>query len=170
MVKCWLGGRNHQVENNIFVDCHPAVQLDGRGLDKSPVWHGMVYDYMRQQLARVPLALYEERYPAIREVERYYASGTNGIPPEGNVVARNIVAGGQWLSVGWGAAMSMVDVHDNYVGQDAGFVDAQKMDFELKADAPAWKIGFKEIPFRQIGLRDDEFRKRGKVEALADAL
>ena len=49
------GGRDHQVLNNIFVDCDYAVELDGRGLDPSPVWHGMVDQTMRQSLAEVPL-------------------------------------------------------------------------------------------------------------------
>ena len=48
------GGRDHQVVNNIFVDCNYAVELDGRGLDHSPVWHGMVDQTMRQSLAEVP--------------------------------------------------------------------------------------------------------------------
>ena len=30
------GGRDYKVENNIFVDCTPAVELDGRGLSKRP--------------------------------------------------------------------------------------------------------------------------------------
>ncbi|MCZ7636318.1 MAG: hypothetical protein M5U12_09950 [Verrucomicrobia bacterium] len=36
----FLGGRDHLVVNNIFVDCDPAVEVDGRGLDSSPVWRG----------------------------------------------------------------------------------------------------------------------------------
>ena len=31
------GGRDHRVENNLFVDCDPAIRADGRGLDPSPV-------------------------------------------------------------------------------------------------------------------------------------
>src|SRR6266851_8607022 len=44
------GGRDHRVENNLFVDCDPAVRADGRGLEPSPVWRDMVDSYMRQQL------------------------------------------------------------------------------------------------------------------------
>ena len=35
---------------------------------------------------------------------------------------------------------------------DPGFVDAAREDFRLKPDSPAWKLGFKPVPFDQIGL------------------
>ena len=102
------GGRDHRVENNVFVDCDPAVRMDGRGLDKSPVWFNMVYDYMRKQLAAVPQELYRTRYPAIADLDRYYAK-TDGVPPENNVVARNVCVG-KWLEVGWHAQAGHAEV------------------------------------------------------------
>jgi hypothetical protein len=42
---------------------------------------------------------------------------------------------------------------------DPGFADIAGRDFGLKPSSPAWKLGFKPIPFDQIGLRRDEFRK-----------
>ena len=36
------GGRDHRVENNLFVDREPAVRMDGRGLDAPLVWRNMV--------------------------------------------------------------------------------------------------------------------------------
>ena len=103
------GGRDHRVENNLFVDCDPAVRMDGRGLDKAPVWRNMVNDFMRERLAEMPAAFYRERYPALKTLDRYYGSpegpaitgeAFTGVPPEGNVVARNICVG-KWLEAGW---------------------------------------------------------------------
>jgi hypothetical protein len=148
------GGRDHHVENNVFVGCNPAVQLDGRGLDLSPVWHDMVYNYMKQNLEQMPIELYRRRYPDLAKIEGYYRSTTNGIPPEGNIVAHNICAGGKWLSVGWHAREQMMDLHDNYVVANAdlaGFVAPEKLDFRLRPDSPAWQAGFKAIPIEQIG-------------------
>jgi len=34
---------------------------------------------------------------------------------------------------------------------DPLFVDADKDDYRLKADSPAWKLGFKPIPVEKIG-------------------
>jgi hypothetical protein len=152
------GGRDHHVENNVFVDCHPAVQIDGRGLDKSPVWHNMVYDFMKRQMTRVPQALYRQRYPRIADLDRYYAT-TNGVPPEGNLVSRNICAGGEWLQIGWHARTNMIDVRDNWVGANPGFVDAGIMDFRLRKTSPAWGIGFQAIPVKDIGLKSDAWRR-----------
>ncbi len=51
------GGRDHQVRNNIFVDCNYAVELEGRGLDPSPVWHGMVDQTMRESPVSITVLL-----------------------------------------------------------------------------------------------------------------
>jgi hypothetical protein len=105
------GGRDHQVLNNIFVDCNSAVELDGRGLDQSPVWHGMVDHTMRQRLAEVPQALYRQRYPPLKTLDQYYGppggppiegAAFNGVPPGNNVVARNVCVG-KWLHIYWHA-------------------------------------------------------------------
>jgi hypothetical protein len=161
------GGRDHRVENNIFVDCDPAVRADGRGLDKSKVWRDMVNDYMRGQLAAVPLALYRERYPAMKTLDAYYGppggpaiegAAFKGVPPEGNVVTRNIAVG-KWLEAGWNTKKENLELRDNLAGADPGFVAAEKRDFRLRKDSPAWKLGFKKIPTEQIGLRRDALRR-----------
>ncbi len=166
------GGRDHRVENNVFVDCDPAVRMDGRGLDKSPVWFNMVNDYMRRRLAEMPAALYRECYPAIRTLDACYGppggpaivgDAFKGVPPEGNVVARNVCAG-KWLEVGWHATEAMLHLENNLTNAAPSLVrlpgdDARPGDFALKADSPAWKLGFERIPLDQIGLRDSEFRR-----------
>jgi hypothetical protein len=162
------GGRDHHVENNLFVECDPAVRMDGRGLDKTPVWFNMVYDYMKKQLEAVPQPLYRERYPAINSLDRYYAS-TNGFPPEGNVIARNVCVG-KWLEVGWHARTNLLTLRDNYVGADAGVRSPAKMDFRIKKDSPAWQTGFQPIPVERIGLRDDELRRELRGRKLKGAL
>jgi len=77
------GGRGHRVENNIFVDCLPAAQVDGRGLDRSPIRARMVDETMRRGLEEVPADLYRRRYPEIGGLDRYYtARDGKGAPPE----------------------------------------------------------------------------------------
>ncbi len=134
------GGRDHRVENNVFVDCDPAVRMDGRGLDKSPVWYNMVYDYMKKQLDAVPQELYRTRYPAIKNLDRYYAT-TDGIPPEDNVVVHNICVG-KWLEVGWHANEQWLKLEDNFVGDDPGFVDPRKDGFptQTRCGSPATRV------------------------------
>jgi hypothetical protein len=155
------GGRDHRVENNLFVDCDPAVRADARGLDKSPVWRSMVAEFMRQQLAAVPTALYRERYPAINSLDAYYAApdGFTGIPADGNVVVRNVCVG-QWLELGWHAQPDGFKLQDNFTSGDPLLVNLATQDFRLKPESPAFKTGFQAIPFKQIGLRPDAYRKR----------
>jgi hypothetical protein len=153
------GGRDHRVQNNIFVDCDPAVQVDGRGLDQSPVWNGMIYDFMQKQLHIVPHMLYRSRYPALAALDPFYSS-TNGVPPEGNRVVQNICVGGKWLEVGWHATPRMIDVQDNYVGPEPGFVSTTPIPFALKPSSPVWQLGFQPIPLEKIGLQR---RSRGPV-------
>lgn len=162
------GGRDHRVENNLFVDCDPAVRADGRGLDRAPVWRGMVNDYMRRQLAAVPAALYRERYPAMKSLDAYYGAPGGpaisgdafaGVPPEGNSIVRNVCVG-KWFDVGWHAKREAFGVSDNYVTIDTNAVVHVAGGFKLPKDSPAWKLGFRPIPFEQIGLRDDAMRRR----------
>ncbi len=165
------GGRDHQVINNIFVDCNHAVELDGRGLDTSPVWHGMVDNFMRKRLAEAPLPLYRERYPAMKSLDEYYGppggaaiegAAFKGVPPEHNVVARNVCSG-KWLHVYWHAKSEMLRLENNLTNALSSFVTApageKPGDFALKKDAPAWALGFQPIPFDKIGLRNDPLRR-----------
>jgi len=162
------GGRDHRVENNLFVDCDPAVRADGRGLDSSPVWRDMVDNYMRQQLAAVPAALYCERYPAMKALDAYYGppggpaivgAAFKGVPPAGNVIARNVCVG-KWLDIGWNGKPEMFEVRDNFITTDRKRVGEAAEGFRLPKDSPAWKFGFQPIPFDQIGPRPDVDRKR----------
>ncbi len=165
------GGRDHQVVNNIFVDCNYAVELDGRGLDSSPVWRGMVDQTMRQRLAEVPLALYRERYPALKTLDAFYGppggraiegAAFIGVPPENNVVARNIAVG-KWLHEYWHATPGMLLLENNLTNAVASFVrspgnPARATDFALRRDSPARKPGFQPIPLEKFGLYADELR------------
>ncbi len=76
----------------------------------------------------------------------------DGIPPEGNVVRRNICVG-KWTEIHWHAKPEMVQIEGNLTDQDPRFVDAANLDFRLRDDSPAWKIGFEKIPFESIGLK-----------------
>jgi len=159
------GGRHNRVENNIFVDCQPAVQIDGRGLDKSPVWRSMVQQTMKKRLEEMNPRQppYSTKYPELAELDKCYA-GDAGVPPEGNIVENNICWGGKWLDVIWHARPDMVRVANNLTDKDPLFVDASKGDFRLKAESPALKMGFKQIPMAKIGLERDEYRTRLPTE------
>ena len=157
------GGRDCTVENNLFIDTHPAVQIDGRGLSPSKVWQDMVNETMRERL----LAMdhhnppYSKRFPELMEIDRWLAAG-KGVPPEGNRVIRNIFVSGGWLKVHWEAREELVDVRDNWLKGDPGFTNASRhglSGFALRDDAPVLRaVGFQHLPLERIGLCRDEYR------------
>ena len=153
------GGRNNRIDNNIFVDCQPAVQIDGRGLNPNPVWQNMIYSTMKERLDAIDhhSPPYSVRYPHLAELDTYYQV-PGGIPPEGNLVIRNICRGGEWLQIHWHADPHLVAVQHNLTDQDPRFVDADNMNFALEEDSPAYELGFKPIPMERIGLYRDEYR------------
>ena len=146
------GGRDNQIENNVYVECDPAIQIDARGLDPRPVWHNMVYQTMKESLLRMRPhePPYSVRYPELAQLDKYY-EGDTGVPPEGNRVLRNICVG-KWLEIRWRADPKLVEVRDNFTEGDPLFVDSAKMNFQLRDDSPAFKVGFQRIPFEKIGL------------------
>lgn len=166
------GGRDHLVINNIFVDCNHAVEIDGRGLDKSPVWHNQSDKTLRERLHAMPQALYRKRYPAIKDLDRYYGppegpaitgEAFTGVPPENNVVERNVCVG-KWLNIYWNAKAEWQRIESNWTGDNPGFAakigdDSRPEDYRLKPDSPAFAPGFKNLPVERMGLQPDELRR-----------
>ena len=148
------GGRDFLIQNNVFVDCQPAVAYDFRGL----TWTFMVNVVLREAWDAVPQALYQERYPELKTTAPFLASRAGVLPPGNIQVNRNICVG-EWFNVVEGVQRGWITLRDNFTSGDPGFVDAAKLDFRLRPDAPAWQIGFQAIPYDQIGLQDDELRQ-----------
>jgi hypothetical protein len=149
------GGRDCVIENNIFLDTHPAVQIDGRGVSQAPVWADMVNITLKQRLLEMHHheLPYATRFPQLQKIDAYLAAG-KGVPPEDNVLARNLFAGGEWLTIHWGATPAAVRQQDNWTAGDPGWAnpaDPAAAGFALRPDAPVRKLGFAPIPFEQIG-------------------
>lgn len=149
------GGRNNTIENNIFVDCTPAVHVDSRGL-------GWARNYFNGQTTTLTDRLdamnyreppYRDRYP---ELLTLYDD--EPALAKYNLITRNICVGGRWLAFLDGLTDEVVRVEDNLVDVDPHFVDAAGGDFRLRDDSPAYKLGFKPIPFDRIGLYADKHR------------
>lgn len=144
------GGRDCSIENNIFVDCVPSTHVDSRGLG----WAAFGFDRMEQSLKAVPYQdpLWSERYPKLVSI-----LDDDPMAPKGNRIARNISVGGRWGDFD-AKAKPLVEFQDNLIDQDPHFIDADGLDFRLRDDSPAFKLGFKPIPIDKIGLYEDEQR------------
>ena len=153
------GGRDCLVENNLFVDCSPAVHVDARALG----WAAYsVPTTMMERLRAMPYQQppWSERYPAlVRILEEEPAA------PRGNLIRRNVCVGGKWLSLD-PKAKPYYQEEENLIDGDPPFVDPAKMDFRLRDDWPVFqKIPeFRRIPMDRIGLQRDAQGRRIPME------
>ena len=145
------GGRDCLVENNLFVDCRPALHIDARAMS----WAGYhVNTTMTQRLKAMPYtsSLWQNRYPALVTILE-----DEPATPKGNIVTRNISYGGRWDEVN-NEARPYTTFSDNCVDQDPHFEGTPPKTFRLRDDSPAYRVGFKAIPFEEIGLYKNEVR------------
>jgi hypothetical protein len=147
------GGRDCRVENNIFIDCQPALHIDARAMG----WAGYHVDTtMTQRLKAMPYksVLWRKRYPKLTTILEDEPAA-----PKGNVVARNVCAGGRWDEV-YNQARPYVTLSDNFVTEEPIFAEGTRQEFRLSGDSPAYKVGFESIPFERIGISDDRYRSQ----------
>ncbi len=149
------GGRNTVVENNIFVDCSPAVHIDERATGWAKPFLDDPNNSMIVSLRKTP---YKEPPWSTRYPELVNLLEDEPNKAKYNSVVRNICVGGKWLDLHNGLTDKVVTIKDNLVDQDPLFVDATKGDYRLKPESPAFKLGFKPIPMEKIGLYKDEMR------------
>ncbi len=150
------GGRDNVVDNNIFVDCAPAVHVDARGLGWAKFWFDGRDPTLMDRLKAVHFDQppYSVRYPRLAAV-----LGEEPAVPKGNRVVHNICVGGRWLDLLDGLTDQVVTVQDNLTTGDPKFIAPERGDFRLRPDSPAFKLGFKRLPEEKIGLYWDAYRR-----------
>jgi len=149
------GGRNVTVENNVFVECTPAVHIDSRGLGWAKNYFDGTTNTLTERLNAVP---YREPPWSTRYPELLTLYDDEPAVAKYNVVARNICVGGRWLDLADGLNDTIVRVKDNLVDTDPHFVDMASGNFDLRDDSPAFELGFQRIPVERIGVYRDDLR------------
>lgn len=157
------GGRDVTIANNIFVECNPSIHVDARAMGwakyHTDEWVKEMNEKQTHQGIEFLKPPYIERYPAL-------ATLATGDPyaPEGNVIVRNIHWGGQWAGIE-PKALPMLKMENNLLDQDPRFVNAKRLNFQLRPDSPAWALGFERIPIEKIGLYRDANRASWPVKS-----
>jgi len=145
------GGRDNVIDNNIFVDCKPALHIDARAMG----WAGYHVDTtMTERLKAMPYTnpLWSKKYPELVDILNQHPA-----EPRGNRVTRNVWSGGRWDEIE-SKARPLVTMANNLTEEDPQFVDAAGENFQLKKSSPALKLGFEPIAIEKIGLYQDEHR------------
>jgi hypothetical protein len=166
------GGRDCLVKNNLFVDCKPSLHIDARALGWA---HGHADMWIEEGREKGTLSgirynepPYSERYPKLVNILEDEPAA-----PKGNQVLCNVSFGGKWDEVD-SRARAYQTMENNLVDVDPGFATPERIgdgkepravDFALKADSPAWGVGFEKLPLDKIGLYEDESRASWPVAA-----
>jgi len=148
------GGCDNIIENNVFLDCAPAVHIDARGLG----WQKKATDdpkgELRTRLAAMPYQndLWRQRYPQLPNI-------LNDDPgtPKRNIVRRNVAVGGKWDNIEAKAKLFQV-VENNLVTPESPFVDVATLDLRPRPNSPLAALNFDPIPTARIGLYQDDRR------------
>ncbi|MFH0989488.1 MAG: right-handed parallel beta-helix repeat-containing protein [bacterium] len=163
------GGHDIVVKNNIFIEGYgPAYQLKSMwydfGISSIPYFFGENGIYTRRLTKAIEIRKqpYSERYPLLKDWLDLLPDGHTyvGMRPRRNVFDRNVVVKYEetFRLVG---KYAQTEFGDNYITQkDPGFVDADRLVFQLKDDSEVYKElpGFQHIPFEKIGPRKKENR------------
>ena len=144
------GGRDCSVENNIFVDCKPALHVDARALNWA-AYHADEWIKEAAEKGTIKGVAFDQPPYSTRYPELLTLLADEPKAPKGNTIARNISWGGKWDGVAKEAA-PYLDLSNNLVDVDPLFVDAAQGDYRLRPDSPAWAMGFQAIPAEEIGL------------------
>jgi hypothetical protein len=162
------GGRDNLVENNVFVDCNPAVHVDARAMNWASYHAQGWIEEGRQKGTHLDIEFmkppYTDRYPELLKL-----LDDDPAAPHGNIVARNICVGGRWEDIE-GVAKPMVKQEDNLLNADPRFVDPARLNFQLRDSSPAFALGFQRLPVERIGLFNDGRRASWPVTSVVRKL
>lgn len=150
------GGQDNTIENNIFVDCRPAVHVDARAMGwAKPAGEAWIKE-ATEKGTHLGIAYtqppYSERYLRLPSILDH-----DPLAPAGTLIARNVCWGGKWDEIE-GKARPYCTLVDNLLDQDPLFVEAGALNFQLREDSPAYKLGFQRLPIDQMGLQRDNWR------------
>lgn len=145
------GGRDNLVENNIFIECRPAVHVDARAMG----WASYHVDTtMTERLKAMPYQspLWQSAYPQLVNILQDEPAA-----PKGNIIRHNVRVGGVWEHVEDKARPYLVMEKNLILPSEAIselFVDPQTENWQLKPDGKVREElpEFESIDFEKIGL------------------
>ena len=144
------GGKDNIVDNNLFIDCKSAISFSPWGQAR---WLArLAADGTKSAVSRggvdITQSPHSERYPDLARMKEN---------ADRNFLWRNVAVDcGEFTARDRGVNERM----DNHAFRgEAGFADPAGRDFTLSDASPVYaRFPFRRIPFREIGLYQDEYR------------
>lgn len=163
-----LSAIGNVIDNNVFVDCHPAIS-GWQTWDQPEDYHntrGYTHKQLPDLLANVPVdeSPWKERYPWLASLRDAVEGKVKMRDPSTRTrVEHNVVAGGgkEWMvhykkypctTHNW------LIGDNNLAGVDPLFENPEKDDYRLKPESPAFKMGFEQLPIEKMGLYESPER------------
>jgi parallel beta-helix repeat protein len=150
-------GRDNLVENNVFFNCHPSVNIY--------IWPHRSYFYPGGAWKLV------EKLHAVRYTEPPYSTHYSMLPryldsvnlgmPYGHRILRNVSAGGTWLDLSEGMNFTHVQVENNVTGDSMLAVYTKKW----TPDYDPYAIGYASTHTRADSVMVRELTQRGNIIA-----
>ncbi len=161
------GGDDNVVINNLFLDCHPAVHIDNRGMGWQKVATDDPQGTLRSTFTAMPVNsdLWRHRYPNL-------AGTLDDEPniPKRNVIRRNISVGGRWDDLHSGT-LQYQKIENNLVFDDTPNWATLETDGLGRPTAVRFRdsqavadVGFQPLRFDQMGVYEDPRRARWPVD------
>lgn len=150
------GGKDNIVENNLFVDCESAVSFSAWG--KARWLKGLKLEWARKQITTGGVDIskppHSVRYPDLARMTEN---------PDRNFIWRNLAINCGRFTLRDSGRNELMD--NCIFNGDAGFADQAKRDLTLPPDSPVYdRLGFRPIPFDEIGLYKDKNRATWPVK------
>lgn len=102
------GGDNFLIENNVFIRCEPAIEVDSRGTSPHPVWRKMIDETMRERFYHVDGTdvsaadpPYTDRYPELRAVDAAFRAGDKALIPPSAEIRGNVFCASRRVNFLW---------------------------------------------------------------------
>lgn len=166
------GGRNFQVKGNLFIDCHPSIEIDGRGTSSHRVWRSMVDELMRGRFyniedggltASANCEPYISHYRELKEIDAFYSKNLP-IPPSADI-KNNVYCSKRKLEFTWDWEPGEFRICKNKsVGRDY-FEDYTIGLFDIKRGADIKSGGPRRLCVSGCGL-DEKRRKKNPPRIL----
>lgn len=141
------GGKDNTIAGNLFVDCGAAVSFSAWGGER---WRKFVAGALDDEA--IDKALYLERYPRLAQLEEGHDAA---------LVRDNAAVRCDTLFIRGHAAVESVD---NREFPESGAFRAAPGERLMWSAADAEQAGVADIPFDEIGLYEDAWRRRHSTE------